>query len=321
LTIPEIIYSGDGVSKQFDIPFPFLRREHVTVLINNTPVLYSWINNSRIETHLTPIHGSTVTIRRVTPQAPVHELQNNRPIPAQHFMELALQAMYFAEEHSMTPVVGPKGETGETGAMGPQGPIGPQGPKGDKGDTGPRGLKGEKGDSGPQGLQGVQGPQGPKGEKGDTGPQGPAGPPGSGGGSGGGDMQKSVYDPQGKNASAFSMDNMEQGTSKKFLTASQLNHLNIAVPNTFIITTENGLQGGGNFTSNRTLGLTLASRQALALANTALQPSDIDNAIANKVAEMISAALTDFANDPIFTGTVRVEGEIEATGDVAGFMP
>lgn len=66
----------------------------------------------------------------------------------------------------------------------PRGETGLQGAKGAKGD------KGDKGDAGPQGPQGPAGPQGPKG------PQGPAG-------AGSGDMQASVYDPQGKAQDVF----------------------------------------------------------------------------------------------------------------------
>lgn len=48
-----------------------------------------------------------------------------------------------------------------------------------------------------------------KGEKGDT------------GAAGAGDMNKSVYDPTGKNASAFSMDNMIETATKKILTSAE----------------------------------------------------------------------------------------------------
>lgn len=62
-----------------------------------------------------------------------------------------------------------------------------------RGETGLQGAKGDKGDKGDAGPQGPQGPAGPQGLQG---PQGPAG-------AGSGDMQASVYDPQGKAQDVF----------------------------------------------------------------------------------------------------------------------
>ena len=61
---------------------------------------------------------------------------------------------------------------------------------------GETGLQGDKGDKGDKGDAGPQGPQGPAGPQGLQGPQGPAG-------AGSGDMQASVYDPQGKAQDVF----------------------------------------------------------------------------------------------------------------------
>lgn len=121
-----------------------------------------------------------------------------------------------------------------------------------KGATGATGAKGDKGDIG---LTGVQGETGATGAKGDTGNTGAAGngiasvarTSGTGAagttdtytitftdsttttfgvynganGSGAGDMVKSVYDPTAKNADAFSMANMVEGTTNKIFTATE----------------------------------------------------------------------------------------------------
>ena len=128
---------------------------------------------------------------------------------------------------------GPKGDPGEKGDIGPQGLQGIQGPPGEKGEpgaTGPAGPQGERGDTGPvgpQGPQGETGPEGPEGPQGIPGPQGPVGPAGPQGEKGDpgviqsvngksgvsiilivsdieNAMDKSVYDPTGKEKDVFS---------------------------------------------------------------------------------------------------------------------
>jgi len=61
---PVNTYLGDGVSKQFDITFPYLRRNHIFVFINNQPVQFGWINNSRIELENPPPSNIIVKIER-----------------------------------------------------------------------------------------------------------------------------------------------------------------------------------------------------------------------------------------------------------------
>jgi len=86
-------------------------------MVNGSPVTFSWINNSRVEIDLTPAHGVAIRIERHTPQAPLYLLQNNRPVPAEHFMELALQAMYYAQELIAFVPKGDKGDKGDMGDM------------------------------------------------------------------------------------------------------------------------------------------------------------------------------------------------------------
>ena len=121
-----------------------------------------------------------------------------------------------------------------------------------KGDTGATGATGPQGIQGIQGVQGETGAKGDKGDKGDTGATGNGiasvartsgtGAPGTtdtytitftdnttttfgvyngADGNGAGDMVKSVYDPTAKNADAFSMANMVEGTTNKIFTATE----------------------------------------------------------------------------------------------------
>ena len=121
-----------------------------------------------------------------------------------------------------------------------------------KGDTGATGA------TGPQGIQGIQGVQGETGAKGDKGDTGNTGATGNGiasvartsgtgapgttdtytitftdsttttfgvyngaNGTGAGDMLAATYDPNSKNADAFDMTNMVEGTTNKIFTATE----------------------------------------------------------------------------------------------------
>lgn len=62
-------YPGDGTTKFFNVPFPFLARDHVSVIdvSDETPVAFSWVTDSQIEIN-PPVDNSTVIrIRRNTP--------------------------------------------------------------------------------------------------------------------------------------------------------------------------------------------------------------------------------------------------------------
>lgn len=178
-TTPVATSTGDGATKQFSVPFPYLRRSHVKVYVGGDERSFSWINDTLIELATAPAAGSTVTRRRETPEVPLHAIQNDKPIPASKYNEVLRQAIYYAQERPGLPgLPGPTGPAGPTGPTGPQGPQGLVGQVGPVGPAGPQGVKGEKGDTGSQGPQGPQGVQGLSGLTGATGPQGIQGPVG-----------------------------------------------------------------------------------------------------------------------------------------------
>lgn len=191
MATPTVVATGNGTTKAFDLTFPYLRTDHVKVYVNGDLKPFTWLNSTRINITTAPATGTTITIRRETPEVPLSTLVNNRPISAEIYMELLLQAIYFAQERpgvagmqGPTGPAGPQGERGIQGLQGIQGPVGsigpagPQGVQGTRGDTGiqgpvgPQGSQGLRGLTGAQGAQGVQGPQGTVGPQGSVGPQG-----------------------------------------------------------------------------------------------------------------------------------------------------
>lgn len=113
---------------------------------------------------------------------------------------------------------GPQGEQGIQGVQGAPGVDGVDGTDGVDGDPGlsayevavAEGFVGSE----TAWLASLVGPQGEQGEQGEQGDPGPAG-------AGSGDMLASVYDPTGKNANAFSQDNMVSGSTNKNFTAAE----------------------------------------------------------------------------------------------------
>lgn len=210
-----IQYTGNGVTSNYSVPFPYLDRSHVKVSVGGVPTSsFSWLTASSINVVPTPGAGAVIEVRRVTPVgAVVFDFVNGSVLNEADLDLVAAYASYIAEEArdanlsalslssagvydantrrvvNLSPALAATdavtlaqlnsaialGNQGPMGPTGPQGPQGIQGPKGDSGDTGPAGPQG------PQGIQGVQGPQGatgPQGAKGDTGPAGATGPAG-----------------------------------------------------------------------------------------------------------------------------------------------
>ncbi len=96
-------YVSDGATTQYDVPFRYLRREHVRAALSadGTALPFTWVNNGRIRLNRAPEAGQSFHVERSTPSTPIHVVANNRPIPAQVYNDLILQALYVSEEVSM----------------------------------------------------------------------------------------------------------------------------------------------------------------------------------------------------------------------------
>jgi hypothetical protein len=57
-------YIADGSTSQFNISFPFLKRDHVEVQVNTSSVSFTWVNDSTVQLDSTPAEGDVVTILR-----------------------------------------------------------------------------------------------------------------------------------------------------------------------------------------------------------------------------------------------------------------
>lgn len=68
MSFAEVLYTGDGTTNQFDVPFIFLSRPEVKVRIDGTETpIASWPSNSRVQLTVTPGLGALVQVYRDSP--------------------------------------------------------------------------------------------------------------------------------------------------------------------------------------------------------------------------------------------------------------
>jgi hypothetical protein len=64
-----VIYTGNGVTTQFSVPFGYVRREHVAVEVNDVNTAFTWVNNNTVQVTPAPANGAEVLVKRTTPVA------------------------------------------------------------------------------------------------------------------------------------------------------------------------------------------------------------------------------------------------------------
>lgn len=60
-------YTGNGSTTQFAITFPYVRKEHVVVLVNFVSTAYTYVNSTTVQLATAPANGVSVQVRRATP--------------------------------------------------------------------------------------------------------------------------------------------------------------------------------------------------------------------------------------------------------------
>ena len=95
-----IVYTGDGVTTQFAVPFGYIRREHLEVFLDGTETTaFTWLNDSTVELDAAPANGVEVKLARVTPVAASLVQFTDGSIPvARDFDTLSTQNLYNNQE-------------------------------------------------------------------------------------------------------------------------------------------------------------------------------------------------------------------------------
>jgi len=94
-------YTGNGSVDTFSVPFPYLSKAHVQVLVNGTPQIlpHRWLNDSTVKLHTVPGAGDKVVIQRVTPMdSRLVQFQNGSVLTQQDLNTAVAQVFYIQQE-------------------------------------------------------------------------------------------------------------------------------------------------------------------------------------------------------------------------------
>jgi hypothetical protein len=59
---------GDGVTRIFTVPFPYISKTHVQIKVDGAITAYTWLSDTSIQLAVAPVAGAIVDRRRVTPR-------------------------------------------------------------------------------------------------------------------------------------------------------------------------------------------------------------------------------------------------------------
>ena len=93
------LYTGNGSTTQFSVPFGYISQEHVLATVAGSPVTFTWINNSLIQMDATPANGAAVRVYRQTPLTePLVDFTNGSTWVAADLDTNARQSIYTQQE-------------------------------------------------------------------------------------------------------------------------------------------------------------------------------------------------------------------------------
>ena len=97
-----VVYPGDGVTRQFTVPFDYLNRTFVHVYLNDIEetqgTTWSFISPTVIERSAAPLVGETFTIRRVTSTNRIVDFKDASVLRSFDLNTSQLQILHIAEE-------------------------------------------------------------------------------------------------------------------------------------------------------------------------------------------------------------------------------
>ena len=101
MELSRIRYVGDGITRTFVVPFPYLKPEHVFVHVNLLPVEFEWVNPGVIQLSEPPENGAKVVIFRETPrEIRLVEFVDGAFLKASDLDQAMIQIFYIAQEAS-----------------------------------------------------------------------------------------------------------------------------------------------------------------------------------------------------------------------------
>ncbi|MCL8384162.1 phage tail fiber domain-containing protein [Xanthobacter aminoxidans] len=99
MALSYVTYTGDGVTKNFAVPFPYLEKSHVYPTVGDTMPAFTWVNAQTVSFAVAPSDGIGIKIFRSTPKVlPVVTFYNDQAVDVERFNDAIRQALYVAQE-------------------------------------------------------------------------------------------------------------------------------------------------------------------------------------------------------------------------------
>lgn len=92
-------YIGDGTTRNFNITFPYIARNHVVVRIDGYVTPYTWLSANTVQLQTPPLAGAVIDIRRNTPRTELLvDFVDGSTLVETDLDLSALQVFYLAQE-------------------------------------------------------------------------------------------------------------------------------------------------------------------------------------------------------------------------------
>lgn len=99
MAFSRITYSGDGSTTVFPVPFDYMSRKHITVLLDGQDAAFTWKTSNEVALAKTPPSGSKVLIARSTPiDVPPVDFKEGALITANDLDVIASYYLFVAQE-------------------------------------------------------------------------------------------------------------------------------------------------------------------------------------------------------------------------------
>ena len=92
-------YLGDGVTRNFNVNFPYIARSHITLKVDGVQKTFTWLTSNTIRADEIPTDGAVVDVRRTTPRDKVLvDFVDGSTLVESDLDLSALQTFYLAQE-------------------------------------------------------------------------------------------------------------------------------------------------------------------------------------------------------------------------------
>lgn len=89
---------GNGSTREFAVPFPYIAKDHVKATVNTVQTSFTWLNPNLIQFALAPPLGAVVEIRRETPNTAAVDFVDGSTLTEEDLDRSAQQLLFLSQE-------------------------------------------------------------------------------------------------------------------------------------------------------------------------------------------------------------------------------